>query len=1036
MNEVSLERMDEIVGNEATAVNDIDSKRFLRKESGFLPKHRSSNMLEMQEMLIPGDINVQESSMGLYIDVLDGKNVTRVDTSASPRYVDDAGAMVEELTVRNCNSGNLEIGASSAKDKMMHNVHNNWQQFHRRAEGPITTGVWEDSGSTLFPELLNNKQQSENQNDIMDNSRREDKQPALCNTLLSPGGIRTKILSQSGFSQYFVKNTLKGKGVVCSGPIHDQNHQKDALRGFNSAPDSSKETTVRPSDGITEPWSSVSGVHDGLCLREWLRASQNKVDKSKSLYIFKQILDLVDSSHSRGVALQALRPSCFKLMPSNQVLYIGSPVQKEPVRNIGGKEFHHLENNGDEKRQLEHDLHLGASRSSKRRKHGDEPSSFRMWPQFTARAGFRYGTAHDIGTVNGCPRDSGYGFNEDSIPKRDDTYPIKSMHVSATSQMVSNLRRDPLEEQWYASPEDPRERCSTLSSNIYSLGVLLFELLASSESARAHAIAMMDLRQRILPPSFLSENPKEAGFCLWLLHPEPSLRPTTRDILQSQLVNGIQQSSMEKLSSSIDQEDAESDLMLHFLASLKEQKQKSATKLVNDIRYLESDISEIALRRPNNALAFPGEQKQSIQENRPTLGAKQKSSSFSSSGGSRLLSNINHLEHAYFSVRSSIGIPDSDTNKPGEHEVLRSRENNFGATKKEADKKPLDRLGVFFKGLCKYARYSKFEVRGTLRNGDFSSMGNVICSLGFDRDEDYFATAGVSKKIKVYDFQALLNDSVDIHYPAVEMSNKSKVSCICWNSYIRNYLASTDYDGVVKLWDAGTGEAVSNHIEHERRAWSVDFSRVDPIKLASGSDDCSVKLWSINEKKSLATIKSVANVCCVQFSPYSAHLLSFGSADYRTYCYDLRNTSAPLCTLAGHDRAVSYVKFLDSGTLVSASTDNTLKLWDLNKANNGYLSTSSCILTFKGHTNEKNFVGLSVADGYIACGSETNEVFAYYRSLPMPITIHKFGSIDPISGKETENESNQFVSSVCWRQKSNMVVAANSSGCLKLLQMV
>ncbi|KAJ9549727.1 hypothetical protein OSB04_022270 [Centaurea solstitialis] len=1007
--------MDELVGNEGTTVNDIGSKRLLRKESGFLSKHQSSNMLEMQEMLIPGDVNVQEGTMGLYMDVLDGKNVARVDTSeracASPRHVDDAGAMVEELTVRSCNSGSLEIGASSARDKLMHNAQNNWQQFHRRAEGPIP-GVWEDSGSTLFPELLNDKQQSENQNDTMDNSRREDKQPASSNTLLSPGGIRTKILSQSGFSRYFVKNTLKGKGVICSGPTRDQNHQKDTLRDFNSAPDSSKETTLHPSDDVTEPLPTVTSVHDGVCLREWLKAGQNKVDKSKSLYIFKQILDLVDSSHSRGVALQALRPSCFKLMPSNQVVYIGSPVQKELMGTIGGKEFHHLENNGDGKRQLEHDLHLSASQSSKRRKHGDQPNSFRRWPQFTARAGLKYGTAHDIGAVNGYPRDTGYGFNEESIPKRDDTYPIKSMpnslHVAATSQMVSNLRSDPFEEQWYASPEDPRERCSTLSSNIYSLGILLFELLASSESARAHAIAMMDLRQRILPPSFLSENPKEAGFCLWLLHPEPSLRPTTRDILQSQLVSGIQQSSMEELSSSIDQEDAELELMLHFLASLKDQKQKSAIKLVKDIRYLESDISEVELRRPNNALPFPAhesEQNGSIQEYRPTSGAKLKSSAFSSPGGSRLISNINHLEHAYFSVRSSIGAPESDTNKPGEHEVLRSRENNFGATNNQADNKPSDRLGGFFKGLCKYARYSRFEVRGTLRNGDFSSMGNVVCSLGFDRDEDYFATAGVSKKIKVYDFQALLNDSVDIHYPAVEMSNKSKLSCICWNSYIRNYLASTDYDGVVKLWDAGTGEAVSHHIEHERRAWSVDFSRVDPIKLASGSDDCSVKLWSINEKKSLSTIKSVANVCCVQFSPYSSHLLSFGSADYRTYCYDLRHTAAPLCTLAGHDRAVSYVKFLDSGTLVSASTDNTLKLWDLNKANSGYLSTSSCILTFKGHTNEKNFVGLSVADGYIACGSETNEVFTYYRSLPMPITSHKFGSIDPISGKRRKTKA-------------------------------
>lgn len=39
---------------------------------------------------------------------------------------------------------------------------------------------------------------------------------------------------------------------------------------------------------------------------------------------------------------------------------------------------------------------------------------------------------------------------------------------------------------------------------------------------------MLDLRHRILPPDFLSKNPKEAGFCLWLLHPEPSSRPTAR----------------------------------------------------------------------------------------------------------------------------------------------------------------------------------------------------------------------------------------------------------------------------------------------------------------------------------------------------------------------------------------------------------------------------------------------------------------------------------------------------------------------------
>ncbi|KAF6167597.1 hypothetical protein GIB67_031180 [Kingdonia uniflora] len=140
-----------------------------------------------------------------------------------------------------------------------------------------------------------------------------------------------------------------------------------------------------------------------------------------------------------------------------------------------------------------------------------------------------------------------------------------------------------------------------------------------------------------------------------------------------------------------------------------------------------------------------------------------------------------------------------------------------------------------------------------------------------------------------------------------ELSSKSKPSCICWNNYIKNYLTSTDYDGVVQIWDASTGQGFSQYAKHQKRAWSVDFSQLDPTKLASGSDDHSVKLWTINERKSVNTIRNVANVCCVQFSPHSANLLAFGSADYKTYCHDLRNIKNPWCTFSSHEKAVSYI---------------------------------------------------------------------------------------------------------------------------------
>ena len=36
--------------------------------------------------------------------------------------------------------------------------------------------------------------------------------------------------------------------------------------------------------------------------------------------------------------------------------------------------------------------------------------------------------------------------------------------------------------------------------------------------------------------------------------------------------------------------------------------------------------------------------------------------------------------------------------------------------------------------------------------------------------------------------------------------------------------------------------------------------------------------------------------------------------------------------IGGHKKAVSYVRWLDGSRLISASTDNQLKLWDINSA--------------------------------------------------------------------------------------------------------
>ncbi|CAC5398687.1 E3 ubiquitin-protein ligase COP1-like [Mytilus californianus] len=340
-------------------------------------------------------------------------------------------------------------------------------------------------------------------------------------------------------------------------------------------------------------------------------------------------------------------------------------------------------------------------------------------------------------------------------------------------------------------------------------------------------------------------------------------------------------------------------------------------------------------------------------------------------------------------------------------------------------------LDEFTESLSKFTRFSSFRPLATLSYASdmYNGSSNIVSSIEFDRDCDYFAIAGVTRKIKIYEYDTVIKDAVDIHYPVHEMVCNSKISCVTWSSYHKNLLASSDYEGTITLWDAFTGQTSKIFQEHEKRCWSVDFNRMDPKLLASGSDDAKVKLWSTNTDHSIACLEAKANVCCVYFNPESRYHLAFGSADHCVHYYDLRNTKQAVMVFKGHRKAVSYCKFLNSQEIVSASTDSQLKLWEVSKP--------SCLRTFKGHTNEKNFVGLATDGDYIACGSENNSLFVYYKGLSKQLLTFKFETVKSVLEKnKKEEEVNEFVSAVSWRPGSNVMVAANSQGTVKVLEMV
>ncbi|CAM6037565.1 unnamed protein product [Sphagnum compactum] len=334
-----------------------------------------------------------------------------------------------------------------------------------------------------------------------------------------------------------------------------------------------------------------------------------------------------------------------------------------------------------------------------------------------------------------------------------------------------------------------------------------------------------------------------------------------------------------------------------------------------------------------------------------------------------------------------------------------------------------DGLEDFQSVLSAFTRYSRLRVIAELRHGDLFHSSNIVSSIEFDQDDELFATAGVSRRIKVFEFATVVNELADVHCPVVEIPTRSKLSCLSWNKYIKQHIASSDYEGIVTVWDVNSQQSIMEYEEHEKRAWSVDFSRTDPTMLVSGSDDGKVKVWCTRQEMSALNIDMKANICCVKYNPGSGNFVAVGSADHHIHYYDLRRPNIPLHVFKGHQKAVSYVKFISPNELASASTDSTLRLWDV--------QGNSSVRTLQGHTNEKNFVGLTVNNEYIACGSETNEVFVYHKAISKPASRHRFGSSNP--EESDDDASPHFISAVCWKSESPTMLAANSQGTIKVL---
>jgi serine/threonine protein kinase len=176
----------------------------------------------------------------------------------------------------------------------------------------------------------------------------------------------------------------------------------------------------------------------------------------------------------------------------------------------------------------------------------------------------------------------------------------------------------------------------------------------------------------------------------------------------------------------------------------------------------------------------------------------------------------------------------------------------------------------------------------------------------------------------------------------------------------RQTLATASYDHTAKLWDVATGRMLFTLTGHGQRLSAIAFSP-DGARLATASFDHTAKLWDAQTGREIATLRGhVKPILSVAFSPDKKTLVT-GGADSIVKLWDAV-TGVEIATFTGHAGHVNAVAFSPDGQRLATGGDEGLvRLWDM--------ATGQEVIAFAGHTDSVTSVAFSPDGDTLVSGS-------------------------------------------------------------------
>lgn len=155
-------------------------------------------------------------------------------------------------------------------------------------------------------------------------------------------------------------------------------------------------------------------------------------------------------------------------------------------------------------------------------------------------------------------------------------------------------------------------------------------------------------------------------------------------------------------------------------------------------------------------------------------------------------------------------------------------------------------------------------------------------------------------------------------------------------------IISVSWQGKIIVWNAQTGERIKIH----RMVAVIDRAAISPngVLLAIGGSPNGLQIFDIQSDSIVMTLEGYVKSNTLTFSADNNYLLS-ASGDNTVRMWDLR-TKKQIRIWEGHQWAVSSVCFHpDKKRFVSASNDGDVRLWDIEN------TTYHSVCSFNKHTN-------------------------------------------------------------------------------------